>query len=99
MTCTTSLESTANPLLLQLLGRYSDWSKLLKSVAWLSKFKIWLRNGKRTLGYKGLTVEDLDSAKRTIISLVQRLSFPDEMRDLKRKEPSDCEEIEFDCKA
>ena len=62
-----------------------DVSKLLKSVAWLSKFKIWLRNGKRTLEYKGLTVEDLDSAKRTIISLVQRLSFPDELRDLKGK--------------
>jgi hypothetical protein len=85
MTCTKSLESTINPLLLQLLERYSDWSKLLKSVAWLSKFKIWLRNGKRTLEYKGLTVEDLDSAKRTIISLVQRLSFPDELRDLKGK--------------
>ena len=85
ITCTTSLESTVNPLFLQLLERYSDWSKLLKSVAWLSKFKIWLRNGKRTVEYKGLTVEDLDSAKRTIISLVQRLSFPDELRDLKGK--------------
>ena len=84
-TCATRLQTTVSPLLYELLERYSDWLKLLKYVAWLCKYKAWLKNGKR-LECNILTVDDLTLAKRTIVSLVQHQSFPEELQDLKRKD-------------
>ena len=84
-TCATRLQTTVSPLLYELLERYSDWSKLLKYVAWLCKYKAWLKNGKR-LECNTLTVDDLTLAKRTIVSLVQHQSFPEELQDLKIKD-------------
>ena len=79
----TGLKITISPVLYELFDRFSDWSKLLTSVAWLCKFKAWIQNRKR-LECKRLTMEDLALAKRTIVSLVQRQSFPDELQDLER---------------
>ena len=55
----------------------------------------------QTFRMQYLTVDDLTLAKRTIVSLVQHQSFPEELQDLKRKDKnrSTCEEIEFDCEA
>ncbi|CAB4021768.1 Hypothetical predicted protein [Paramuricea clavata] len=77
--------TSVSPLLYELLERYSDWSKLLKYVAWLCKYKAWLKNGKR-LECNTLTVDDLTLAKRTVVSLVQHQLFPEKLQDLKRKD-------------
>ena len=84
-TCATGLETTVGPLLYKLLERFSDWSRLLTSVAWLHKFKTWIQNRKH-LKCNRLTMEDLELAKRTIVSLVQRQSFSEELQDLRRKD-------------
>ena len=83
-TCATGLETTVGPLLYKLLERFSDWSRLLTSVAWLHKFKTWIQNRKH-LKCNRLTMEDLELAKRTIVSLVQQQSFSEELQDLRRK--------------
>ena len=61
-------------LLSKLIERYSTWNKLKRSVAWLIKFKEWLKNNK-SCESKLLSVDDLQQAERIILKHVQRQTF------------------------
>lgn len=71
-----------------LLERYSSWYKLKKSVAWLLRFKQFLKcrvsknsgRNKTTMCTEGpISVKELKSAELEIVKYVQIQSFPHEM--------------------
>ncbi|KAK3729294.1 hypothetical protein QZH41_002213 [Actinostola sp. cb2023] len=76
----------------RLLERYSNWTQLLKSVAWVTKFLEWLRNGKQ-LEHKRITVKDIKKAQMTVVSLVQGQAFPQEMKELTKAKSQSCEKM------
>lgn len=83
---------TAPDKLQELLTRYSSWAMLLRKVAWLLKFKEYLKQrclnrDTRSDIDKNLTTEDLESATKAIVKLVQRQVYPQEMRELERSKP------------
>ena len=78
---TYTTDTTRRPSLFKLMEMHSSWYKLQRSVAWLQKFTLWLKNRKK-LDVKKVTLEDLKKAKQRIILLVQAESYPEEMKDL-----------------
>ena len=70
----------------QLLERRSSWYMLKKDLAWILRFKLWLRNKAR--GYpmqlnKGpLTVKETKTAEIEIVKYVQRQNFVNEVKTL-----------------
>ena len=66
----------------KLLNRYSCWLRLRKAVAWLLRFKDWLRSHKPTCDPSRLTVQELKAAELAILKHVQHESFSQEFRDL-----------------
>ena len=88
--CTTVKEDG----LLFLLHRYSSWYALQKAVAWLLRFKQFLlcRNNElalKQLNCSYLNVSEIESATREIVKLVQRQSFPEEIRAFQESSASD----------
>ena len=80
----TDFESRNQCKLYELLERYSSWTKLLKSVAWIGKFIEWLKNGKRA-AHKRVTTSDIKKASVVVVALVQQQTFQQEIPDLTRK--------------
>jgi len=79
--------ATAAPDSLQvLLHRYSSWSTLLRKVAWLIKFKKQYRRAGKEFSkdYKQITVADIEEATKTVVQLVQRQTYADELQCLKK---------------
>ena len=67
-----------------LLRRYSDWTKLKKSVAWLKRYKQYLlrhveRFADRTVATGYITVQELRDAEMDLVKYVQKMAFPDEV--------------------
>ncbi|KAK3747005.1 hypothetical protein QZH41_011961, partial [Actinostola sp. cb2023] len=85
----TSLATDVNPTpesgLYVLLEKFSSWKRLVKSVAWIIRFTDWIRSKRKGVTHKRITFNDMKRAKQMIVVLVQRQSFPDEIRDLSRK--------------
>ncbi|XP_048587898.1 uncharacterized protein LOC125571976 [Nematostella vectensis] len=75
----------------KLLTDTSDWMKTIRKVAWVMKFVEWLKTRKhakpteKTPGESEnkLSPDDIERAKRRIAVLVQRESFPEEVKALK----------------
>ncbi|XP_030842249.1 uncharacterized protein LOC105438717 [Strongylocentrotus purpuratus] len=63
-----------------LMTRYSSWDRLKRGIAWLLRYKQYLRSkGTGNLAERGsLTVQELNNAEVEVIKHVQRRSFPDE---------------------
>ncbi|XP_030844258.1 uncharacterized protein LOC105444708 [Strongylocentrotus purpuratus] len=63
-----------------LMTRYSSWDRLKRGIAWLLRYKQYLRSkGTGNLAERGsLTVQELNNAEVEVIKHVQRHSFPDE---------------------
>ena len=69
----------------ELTRRYSNWTVLLRRVAWLVKFTEWIKS--RHVKEKFLTTEDLENAKSKVARIVQREAFPEEIKNLKKRKP------------
>ena len=66
-----------------LFEHYSDWYLLKRAVAWLLRYKQFLRQGKRCV--KGiLTVEEIKLAEKAILKAVQSSCFAEELKALKK---------------
>ena len=73
-------ENSLQPLLL----RYSSLYKLLTSVAWLLRFKNYLRRQTGEVKSGILTVDEIVTATREVVKVVQRQAFPKELAVLQR---------------
>ena len=73
-------ENSLQPLLL----RYSSLYKLLTSVAWLLRFKNYLRRQTGEVKSGNLTVDEIVTATREVVKVVQRQAFPKELAVLQR---------------
>ena len=67
-----------------LLLRYSSFYKLLTSVAWLLRFKNYLRRSSREVKSGNLTVDEIFTATREVAKVVQKEAFPKELGILSR---------------
>ena len=76
--------NSQNCMFERMITRYSDIFKLRRAVAWLQRFKVWLKD--KSQQAKSLTVEDLDSANTCII-YVQHKTFGDEIKVLQGRKP------------
>ncbi|XP_063920800.1 uncharacterized protein LOC135135633 [Zophobas morio] len=81
----TLITSTCTTFKSDLLMRFSDFTKLKRTVAWIKRFVSNCRNKRLNKELKSglLTIEELDDANRIIITLVQRESFQKEIVILK----------------
>lgn len=78
---------TAPDKLHELLTRYSSWSMLLRRVAWLLKFKEYMKQrcsncDSRSNLEKHLTPGDLERSSKAIVKLVQHEVYTEEIREL-----------------
>ena len=73
-------EDSLQPLLL----RYSSLYKLLTSVTWLLRFKNYLRRQTGEVKSGNLTVDEIVTATREVVKVVQRQAFPKELAVLQR---------------
>ena len=71
----------------ELLPKYSSWTVLQQKIAWLLKFKAYLqyRKDKKADIEKNLATADLEKATLTIVKLVQREAYAEEIQDLKTR--------------
>ena len=71
----------------ELLVKYSSWTVLQRKVAWLLKFKAYLQylKNKKADIEKDLTTVDLEKATLTIVKLVQREVYAEEIQDLETR--------------
>jgi hypothetical protein len=68
----------------RLLERYSSWYRLTRAVAWLLRFRTWLRARGSTL--KGsLQVSELQEAEEVVLRSVQRRHFHEELQSLQNE--------------
>lgn len=81
-TITKTTEGVDDPLL-KFYEAYSDWNKLKRGVAWLLKFKDYL---KKKIISKTINVEYYNKAEHATISYVQQNCFP-ELKLLRNNEP------------
>ena len=68
----------------EFLVRYSSWSVLLRKIAWLLKFKSYLKKDRDSSSSKYLTTDDLQKATTAVVRLVQNEAYADEMGDLEK---------------
>ena len=72
----------------QLLSRSSCWIETLRRVSWVLKFVDWIKSLKNRVqpeeAQNRLSIEDLEKAKKRIVAVVQRRSFPAEMMSLEK---------------
>ncbi|CAG2227643.1 unnamed protein product [Mytilus edulis] len=86
-----AVHATTNNAIDNLLGYFSDWIKLRRSIAWFRRFKIYCRN--RYLGHHlpcnsgNLNVTELREATDEILAHVQMSYFSDEITNLKKAKP------------
>jgi hypothetical protein len=66
------------------LKKYSSWHKLKKAVAWLLRFKQWLKSGKEECEEKELRVEDLAAAETAIVAYLQKSAYSKEIKALQK---------------
>ena len=83
--------TTVNPAasLNCLLFRYSSWNTLLRTFAWILKFLQWFKRfakKEETNTYeitRSISQEEIEKAKREVVIMVQKGTFPQELKDLK----------------
>jgi hypothetical protein len=79
----------AIPLLYHLLERYSSWSLLKTKVVWLTRFKEYIRNRKLknpTCSRGVPTPNELRTAEKDIIRIVQQRYYPEEYQSVRNKQ-------------
>ena len=71
-------------VLYRITQHYSSWWKLVRAMAWLTRFKNFLRNKSTSNGH--LTVREIQEAERVIVQHVQKALFPKIYQSLESKE-------------
>ena len=69
-----------------LLFRYSSWNTLLRTFAWILKFLEWSAKKKETNTNeitRNISQGEIEKAKREVVVMVQKGTFPQELKDLK----------------
>ena len=91
---TTSLERATTTVEDLLITRSFSWMHTLRLVAWVLKFLDWIKwrvEQKRDLKavdlHRSINHEDLERAKRKIVTVVQKSYFPSEVRSLREGKP------------
>lgn len=69
--------------LLSLIDHYSSYYRLKKAVAWLLRFKLYLREKRLIKGV--VTLDEMIAAERYILIYVQGQTYSDDIRDLRTK--------------
>ena len=84
--CFANLHGQSDNSLQRLFARYSDFHGLLRTVAWLLRYKKYLSNKRLKRCYSLqtglLTASELEEAKLEIIKAVQREAFPEACKTL-----------------
>jgi hypothetical protein len=81
--CATAVTANVDDPVEKILKRYSSWHRVCKAIAWLLRFKKWLRC-KRTANIRGrLTVEEINVAEMAVVMAMQRKFYCDELSALK----------------
>ena len=85
----TSLEPTTT--VEDLITESSNWVHTLRKVAWILKFLDWIKwrvaqkRDPEVINVNGdINCEDLERAKRRIVAVIQKISFPDEVTSLNK---------------
>ncbi|XP_041630550.2 uncharacterized protein, partial [Drosophila kikkawai] len=74
--------------------RFSSFSRLVRTTAWVLRFARWCRRQRSELEEYGLTAKECEAAENLLVRQAQLESFPDEMRSAKRgKEVASSSEI------
>ena len=73
--------TTTDNILERVIQHYSFWWKLVRAIAWLTRFK---RRKSTSNGY--LTVCEIQQAERVIVQHVQKVSFPKTYQTLESNE-------------
>ncbi|XP_044316597.1 uncharacterized protein LOC123037886 [Drosophila rhopaloa] len=60
--------------------RYSSFSRLVRTTAWVLRFARWCRKQRSELEEYGLTAKECENAENLVVRQAQLESFPDEMR-------------------
>ncbi|XP_041461181.1 uncharacterized protein LOC121412436 [Lytechinus variegatus] len=74
----------------ELITRYSSWISLLRGVAWLLRYKQYLksRGDDKTVSADDLSPQELKAAEVEVIRYVQNQSFPEEMNESSTRQKS-----------
>ncbi len=81
-----AVEEEVNDKFDELLQSYSCWYRLRRAVAWLLKFRDWLKAHKEDkAGLETISVSDLQRAEMSIVKHLQRKYFTKELEDLSKK--------------
>ncbi|XP_044316206.1 uncharacterized protein LOC123037801 [Drosophila rhopaloa] len=62
--------------------RYSSFSRLVRTTAWVLRFARWCRKQRSELEEYGLTAKECENAENLLVRQAQLESFPDEMRSV-----------------
>ena len=68
----------------RILSSCSNWNQLRRRVAWLIRFIHFLHD-RKTVRTGHLILEDYDAAANAIVRIIQRSSYPQEVKDLKTR--------------
>ena len=68
----------------QIISTSSDWNRLRRQVAWLTRFTHFIRD-RKTVHTGHLTLEDYDAATLSIAKIVQHAAYDQEIKDLKTR--------------
>ncbi|XP_070144891.1 uncharacterized protein [Drosophila kikkawai] len=63
--------------------RFSSFSRLVRTTAWVLRFARWCRRQRSELEEYGLTAKECEAAENLLVRQAQLESFPDEMRSAK----------------
>ena len=86
--------SSSNGMTDQIFTKFSDWTVLKKSVAWLLKYRSWLlreiRSTNKIQGFKSgrLSTEEIHEAESAIVRCVQDEYFKEELKLLQSSQKS-----------
>ncbi|XP_033148998.1 uncharacterized protein LOC117134671 [Drosophila busckii] len=68
------------------LQRFSSYTRLVRTVAWVLRFARWCQGQQNLLEKYGLTAAECEAAEYTLIRQAQREAFPDEVQAAQNKE-------------
>ena len=79
--CSINLPSTTLDILHRLFSRYSDFHRLLRTVAWILRYIQYLKvkhlSGQTQIRSEWLSADDMESSRLSILKAVQRQMFPE----------------------
>ena len=63
----------------KLFQHYSSWSRLLRAVSWLCRFKQFLKNKNQVSPSPRLSVSEVHSAEKSVLKYVQKIHYANEV--------------------